>query len=278
MVYRKDKLKPTQPYFVLDGKNFEQHIHLKDGISHFYTYSIKKGELFRVVPDGCIDILIEYSNERKLISAYANGTPLEYSDVIMDNDSIIFGVRFMPGIHPVIISSKMKHLAANRIEMSDCLIGEGAWISKIIQANNFEEQVQIFLDNYLLAKKIEPKPFGKAELVQSIKNLVYASDGQMRIADIAERTGYSERYINKIFIEEMGFPPKLFCKIIQFQRALELLNYGKPESMTEVAVYLGYYDQPQFIRDFTRFAGITPRKYLDMVEKNQYRNKVKNSK
>lgn len=47
--------------------------------------------------------------------------------------------------------------------------------------------------------------------------------------------------------------------------------------MTDAAVYLGYYDQSQFIRDFSRYAGVTPKKYLDMVEQLNYKNKIKSS-
>ena len=89
-----------------------------------------------------------------------------------------------------------------------------------------------------------------------------------------ERSGYSARYINKTFLEEMGFSPKTFCKIIQFQRALEFLNYGAPDKMTDAAVALGYYDQAQFIHDFSRYAGITPKRYLKMVEELQYRSRI----
>ena len=38
------------------------------------------------------------------------------------------------------------------------------------------------------------------------------------------------------------------------------------ESMTEMAIKLGYYDQPQFIRDFKTYCGTTPNKYLKLIE------------
>ena len=113
------------------------------------------------------------------------------------------------------------------------------------------------------------------ELVLSVKQMVYESDGKIKVSELKEQTGYSERYINKVFLEEMGFSPKTFCKIIQFQRALEFLNYGAPDRMTDAAVALGYYDQAQFIRDFTRYAGITPKKYLKLVEEQNYKSKIK---
>ena len=98
----------------------------------------------------------------------------------------------------------------------------------------------------------------------------------MRISEMADTVGYTERYINKIFIEQMGFSPKVFCKIIQFQRSLEFLNYGNVDNMTEAAVNLGYYDQPQFIRDFKTYCGMTPKRYLMLANRIRYNSLVEN--
>ena len=37
MIWKKDRLRPTQPYLVFDTKNFYQEIYLRQGISHFYS-------------------------------------------------------------------------------------------------------------------------------------------------------------------------------------------------------------------------------------------------
>lgn len=80
----------------------------------------------------------------------------------------------------------------------------------------------------------------------------------------------------RFFIEQMGFSPKVFCKIIQFQRSLEFLNYGNVDNMTEAAVNLGYYDQPQFIRDFKTYCGMTPKRYLMLTKRIRYNSLVEN--
>ena len=41
----------------------------------------------------------------------------------------------------------------------------------------------------------------------AVKELAYNSGGLMRISEMADTVGYTERYINKIFIEQMGFFP-----------------------------------------------------------------------
>lgn len=272
MIWKKDRLRPTQPYFVFDTLDFYQEIYLKQGISHFYSYHIVENKPLRTVPDGCIDLFLEY--EKGHMQGYVCGTPLVYTCEECKGKEEVFGIRFMPGVQPELIGCTMKELLGKKIPIESVLRGDSCWLTKLEEESDFYQRIRIFIEAYTKAEKQRKKPFGKQEMVQSIKQMVYESDGKIKVAEMQERTGYSVRYINKAFIEEMGFSPKTFCKIIQFQRALEFLNYGAPDKMTDAAVFLGYYDQPQFIHDFSRYAGITPKKYLNLVEEQHYKNRI----
>lgn len=272
MIWKKDRLRPTQPYFVFDTLDFYQEIYLKQGISHFYSYHIVENKPLRTVPDGCIDLFFEY--EKGHMQGYVCGTPIVYTCEECKGKEEVFGIRFMPGVQPELIGCTMKELLGKKIPIESVLRGDSCWLTKLEEESDFYQRIRIFIEAYTKAEKQRKKPFGKQEMVQSIKQMVYESDGKIKVAEMQERTGYSVRYINKAFIEEMGFSPKTFCKIIQFQRALEFLNYGAPDKMTDAAVFLGYYDQSQFIHDFSRYAGITPKKYLNLVEEQHYKNRI----
>ncbi len=272
MIWKKDRLCPIQPYFVFDTRDFYQEIYLRQGISHFYSYHIDKNAPLRIVPDGCIDLFFE--SEEGRMQGYVCGTTLSYTCEACKGRDEVFGIRFMPGVQPKLISCTMRELLGERIPIESVLKGDDRWLKKLEEEHDFYQKIRVFIEAYTKAEKQRKKPFGKQELVQSVKQMVYASDGQVKVRDMEEQTGYSTRYINKAFIEEMGFSPKTFCKIIQFQRTLEFLNYGAPDKMTDAAVFLGYYDQSQFIHDFSRYAGITPKKYLKMTEELNYKNKI----
>ena len=257
---------------MFDTLDFYQEIYLKQGISHFYSYHIVENTPLRAVPDGCIDLFFEY--EKDHMQGYVCGTPLEYTCAECEGKEEVFGIRFMPGVQPELIGCTMRELLEKKIPIESVLKGDVGWLEKLEEERDFYQRIRIFIEAYTKAEKRREKPFGKQEMVQSIKQMVYESDGKIKVAEMQERTGYSVRYINKVFIEEMGFSPKTFCKIIQFQRALEFLNYGAPDKMTDAAVFLGYYDQPQFIHDFSRYAGITPKKYLNLVEEQHYKNRI----
>lgn len=272
MLWKKDRLRPTQPYLVFDTRDFYQEIYLRQGISHFYSCRIIDDKPLRIVPDGCIDLFFEY--ERDKMQGYVCGTNLTYGEEHWYGRQEVFGVRFMPGVQPELIQCSMRELLGRKIPIEEVLTGSSEWLTALAAETDFYQRIRIFLEAYTRAEKRKQKPYGKAEMVQSVKQLVYQSDGKIRVGQIGEETGYSERYINKAFLEEMGFSPKTFCKIIQFQRALEFLNYGAPDKMTDAAMFLGYYDQAQFIHDFSKYAGTTPRRYLKLVEEQNYQNRI----
>ena len=60
MEYKTDKLRPTQPFLVLETQDFKQEIYLNQGISHFYTFRLEKTKEITTVPDSCVDMLFEY--------------------------------------------------------------------------------------------------------------------------------------------------------------------------------------------------------------------------
>ncbi len=266
-------MRPTQPYFVLAAEEFLQEIYLEQGISHFYNIRTQGGRSVRVVPDGCIDLTFEYGGDGALLAAFASGTVLACQEIAWTGQEI-FGVRFLPGFHPEGLNVRMKDLLGEKLPLSE-VWKDGELLAAMDGATEFGGRIRLFLQEYAKHEAKKEEPFGKRALVQSAKEMVYGSDGKVKISQIQEKTGYTARYINRVFIEEMGFSPKTFCKIIQFQRALEFLNYGAPDKMTDAAVYLGYYDQSQFIKDFKRYAGITPKKYLNLMRRKDYVGKVR---
>lgn len=260
-------LRPTQPYFLFDTFNIRLENYLKDGISHFYQFNTIENISPRVVPDACIDMIFEYDPERPgHMHSYVAGTRLEFMRDPRLFHKEVFGVRFMPGNHPAMLNTTMKNLLDNRFNTENVLAGNKEWLKKMSEETDFRQRIKVFLENYTKYESKKTNLCGKTELLHAVKKMVYESSGKIKIHELENRTGYTERYINKVFIEEMGFSPKIFCKIIQFQKAIEVLNSGRPENMTKMSVELGYYDQSQFIRDFTKFCGITPLKYLKMRE------------
>lgn len=92
------------------------------------------------------------------------------------------------------------------------------------------------------------------------------------IPDLAGRLGLSGKRLVERFKTSVGLPPKRYCRLLRFQRALSYAEGGRQADWTRIAVDCGYFDQAHFIHDFRSFAGITPTGYD--VGRTQFRNHV----
>lgn len=273
---RTDDLKPMQPYFVLNSEKFYQEIYLKEGISHFYTFVAgENSKTMTAVPDGCIDILFGYDEDG--MDAYVHGTVLCNEIVKNEVGKTYFGVRFLPGVMPVILNSQMKDFTDKYVSLKEVL-RDREFMNRMEQAQTFLERITTFLQEYRKYLADEMVLSGKKELVVAIKDYVYKTKGKVLVKQLEEYTGYTSRYINKVFDAECGFNPKTFCKIIQFQKTLSYIKYEKCTNFGEVAASMGYYDQPQLIHDFRQYAGITPRAYHKLILVKNYESRLVETK
>ncbi|HEX6892003.1 MAG TPA: helix-turn-helix domain-containing protein [Chryseolinea sp.] len=86
--------------------------------------------------------------------------------------------------------------------------------------------------------------------------------GQLSISALTEKAGISSRQLVRRFDKCIGLSPKEFVRITKFIGALDMINNTKGESLTEIALTSGYYDQAHFIHDFRKFSGMNPTEYL----------------
>ena len=78
--------------------------------------------------------------------------------------------------------------------------------------------------------------------------------------ELARRLGVSERHLNRCFHQELGLPPMTYLNRYRVQRARELLEQGD-QSITEVAMAVGFSDSNYFGRVFRQEVGVSPGLY-----------------
>lgn len=86
--------------------------------------------------------------------------------------------------------------------------------------------------------------------------------GIVTVAELAHRTGVSRQHLRRIFHEEAGLPPKLFCRLARFRAALACAGRELTDSSAGLAAELGYVDQSHMIAEFREFSGLTPKPLL----------------
>jgi AraC-like DNA-binding protein len=96
--------------------------------------------------------------------------------------------------------------------------------------------------------------------------LLTGSGGTMRVAELAQRTGWSPRYLQRRLLTETGLTPKAAARVTRFDRARRSLQRraaaGQAASLARLAADCGYYDQAHLAAEFRDLAGCAPSVWL----------------
>lgn len=91
---------------------------------------------------------------------------------------------------------------------------------------------------------------------------IVQSEGSYSVQELVKLIGFSERQLERKFKQQVGITPKLLSRIMRFQKFIALARSSRDMDLADASVYCGYHDQSHFIRDFTKFSGVSPRDYL----------------
>lgn len=118
-----------------------------------------------------------------------------------------------------------------------------------------------FAEGYLLkifSRKLTTNPFVDYAVEQILQH-----PHQAVMEHITAKVGFSQKHLISIFKQHVGVAPKVFLRVMRFQKAIEDIGQKKVVNWTSIAHESGYYDQAHFINDFKEFSGFTPTGYMD---------------
>ena len=79
---------------------------------------------------------------------------------------------------------------------------------------------------------------------------------------IARELQWSRRRLVAAFREHVGMTPKMFSRVVRFDRAVRRVRGGSRVRWSAIALECGYADQAHLCREFAEFAGMTPTDFL----------------
>jgi AraC-like DNA-binding protein len=82
--------------------------------------------------------------------------------------------------------------------------------------------------------------------------------GQAGVEQLAESTGISRQHLTRVFRQNVGVTPKMYCRLARFQSTLAYTNPCNNIDWAQVAAQMGYTDQSHMIAEFRRFSSLTP--------------------
>lgn len=206
-----------------------------------------------ILPDGCIDILIDFTNKQ----IYFTGNSKVTLNFPLQGNIDFMGIRIKPGVFYNIFqfdcSKVMDHLIPyNEIE-------KVYHLETIFEANGYDERVSI-LENYLKEKVSEIT----IDSFVTIINTISEKEDIKFVNEVASYFGYSKRHLNRIFKKQCGVSLKVFLNIIRLHNCLKLIVNNESQKLISLAHESGFYDEAHFIKEIKKYCGISPK---DLVKR-----------
>ena len=215
-----------------------------ESIGMFYNGSATDKEVV-VMPDGRIDLFFWKP------ASHPFEVLLMGLDTYPDQRSVAPGtLAFVISFKPLAVEYILK-LRINDIINSAKNLQVGFMNINESDLENFEAFRQKITDQVeqLLPTQIDHR---KRKLFE----LIYASNGEMSVAELSRASDWSSRQINRYFTQQYGLSLKVYCNILRFRASLTHIAHGKmfPE--------LNFTDQNHFIKAVKKYAGVVPKELL----------------
>lgn len=225
----------------------------------------------RLLPTGTMELIVNllddvvYVYDRRsmrmqiLPGAIVVGAASEFMVIDTRNETCVLGVHFRPGgALPLLDKLPAGEVRDQHVALAD-LWGER-------DAHDLRAQ--------LLAAPSTQEKFNVVERVLTAR-LARSHERQAAVAHILKRiprtrtiaqatsdVGWSQRRVIEVFSNEVGLTPKVYGRVMRFQRVLHRVHAHDDVDWADVALACGYFDQSHLVHDFRAIAGITPTEYL----------------
>ncbi|HEY4789594.1 MAG TPA: AraC family transcriptional regulator [Bacteroidales bacterium] len=101
------------------------------------------------------------------------------------------------------------------------------------------------------------------ENFRQLFNILKQSDNPLQIAEFCRQNNIGVRQLERMYNKYVGVSAKTYVTLSRFLNSLNQLLYRDYSKLSDIAYGNGYFDQMHFIKDFKRFAGNTPRSFVD---------------
>ena len=222
-----------------------------ESIGMFHNHSNQVREV-TILPDGRIDLFFWRAGDQPF-QIVLNGLETAPEQRTISSKTIAFVISFKPlGLEYILETSLADYLNHSKVLPAD-FWGFGA--DDLEDFDTFYQKISAKVFS-LLPVEIDDR---KRKLFDSI----YASDGALSVAALAEQANWSSRQINRYFNKHLGLSLKSYCSILRFRASLKHIVHGKlfPE--------LNFSDQTHFIKEIKRLSGVLP-KILSKNENDRF--------
>jgi AraC-like DNA-binding protein len=177
-----------------------------------------------------------------------------------DQQECVLGIQFRPGGAFPFFQMPASEAEGRSVDLEDLWPVHAREIREQLLAARSVSCMFQLLERRLLQQLVRPLELHPA--VSYALREFQASTHNGQIATVTNQIGLSARRFIELFRRQIGLTPKVFCRVLRFQRVLQTIRTTQDIDWADLALSCGYYDQAHFIHDFHSFSGLTPSSYV----------------
>ena len=228
---------------------------LKDFVGSFWTYSGPgKAERYKVLPDGCIDLIFNLSDHTTTVS----GIMTRFAERKLDKGTIdLIGIRFKTGRFKSLTTVPQREFKDLKVEADQMVPKLPIDIHDRLAEQVSNKAKIAVLQSAIHELVVDAKQY-KDMLILSIVDKIRREGNTDRISSLAKSHGISLRQLERRFKASTGLTVKEFASIVRFNNARSLIRGCPEKSLLEIAFDLGFYDHAHLNNEFNRLSGENP--------------------
>ena len=253
---------PIQPYLIDE----DDHISFpsqsfRNIVAFYYQMRITKDKSRYIYPAGNTAVVFQLDeNDPKswLVGTPTSARKAEY----VNSNGDYFAALFWIGKGYCLFPNPPTAIIDCHIPLNEIFPGISERLSEeMALAKSFKSRVHLF-ERFLSEIIIDSREIPKRH--SSIINMIHHMPDFLSDYNFNKlrKTEFSSRHIHRLCIKYLGISPNLSRRIYRYQKALRFLNSNPSNCMAGVAAEQGYFDQSHFIKEFKRFQGETPTKFI----------------
>lgn len=230
-------------------------------VADFFEISPKYADIsakeydFPIIPDGCASVIMIFNDNK--IRGYMCGTVDEIHKITLAENEAAFIARYLPGGVYTFFKEPISMYTNQSCDLSAVCASYDLLVSAFSRATTFSERINAYTKvmrrQYITRKEAH-------HLLNFCVDKIYENNGNIKISELSSATGFSERYISKLFDQWVGVSPKLYAEIMRFQFSLLQLEKvsTKPNGvLMDAALDSGFFDHAHMNRCYKRFLHCT---------------------
>lgn len=185
-------------------------------------------------------------------------------ETVLDGSGRVFATKFWPGAFRPLFGGAVSALSDTHVPAEAVFSRSSAALQEEFTGLNDPLGMAERLEDVIRARL--PEPDEKAGLARRIVQFAEANLELVSAGELAAAFGLGLRTLQRLFDEYVGVSPKWVIDRYRMLEAVEALNAGGAETLTELAHRLGYFDQAAFNHAFEKLTGAAPGTFLATQE------------